>query len=966
MSYIIRNFDGAIDEEHLVYILPNASLLDEKTLQIADEKEVALGGTILSFDHLVTEVLESRLNVIDWEQKGVLMKRGFDSLLKRGDLEYYGHMAEKSGFFTQLNMVITEFKRNLLSYDELLLMEDRRFREVGLLFSEYERLLEESGLYDREDEYIECIKRLSDQSMQFHFNAVVISEFIEFRTIELELIAAMVDRGVQVEIHLPYEMERENALVKETLESFKNFYIEEAEDELNDFQSIGKYLLSRDESIYGADIKVIRGKSIYYELKKVVERLKSENLKYPLEEMSIVLASSDYLPVLLEIAEEEDINLDLSYGGELKDSPMVRELLNILEILDSGGSKAQLINYLKNYYFKTGAVSNVEAVERQLRTLDFNGLWELKQIIKSNEDLVLESEFLTDIQSFIEDVDGLLNSFEGDDLAEDLEAYIEDVRMLDAILADSSFELVLKRDIASYNGIEKAITSLKTAMSQMGLKKSECISLFMDYLKSGELNYRTNSGGVKVYNFIESIGAKSTVRFICGLNASYPNVDSGNFLIKQKHLTELKSVGIKVRTYDEQIDNEILKFSRAVANTSDSLYLSYTSADRENVDDSSFLLRDVVKRIGVEEMKDVLIQQTSSIKGKYEEVTTDRDLFLKVLYSKDEEAKSHISTSQLESYGELNDSVTCEVERYKVDSPFNGRLLDEDNIEYIKHSFKDFQFSSSSLETYMNCKYLFFAQYVLKLKQMARDCEDEFYIDRGNVMHDILQEFYVKHGGEIRSLSAQVIEAEVKRIGEEVFSKARMPIDKSENRIYLEIISNWIIQLILVDIERLSENNYTPSEYELEFRHELVRDEDRVKLRGRVDRLDSDGIHNTVIDYKASGSPSQTSIREGKSIQMALYALGIERVEEAVYGLVRSGEFKNAFRLGEKSVVRSNVMTKSEYEEFLKGIEDLVVDTYREILSGDFAVTPVNCREEQCEYWDICRYNGELVSEDEA
>ena len=94
---------------------------------------------------------------------------------------------------------------------------------------------------------------------------------------------------------------------------------------------------------------------------------------------------------------------------------------------------------------------------------------------------------------------------------------------------------------------------------------------------------------------------------------------------------------------------------------------------------------------------------------------------------------------------------------------------------------------------------------------------------------------------------------------------------------------------------------------------------------------------------------------------MALYALGIERVEEAVYGLVRSGEFKNAFRLGEKSVVRSNVMTKSEYEEFLKGIEDLVVDTYREILSGDFAVTPVSCREEQCEYWDICRYNGDLL-----
>ena len=54
-------------------------------------------------------------------------------------------------------------------------------------------------------------------------------------------------------------------------------------------------------------------------------------------------------------------------------------------------------------------------------------------------------------------------------------------------------------------------------------------------------------------------------------------------------------------------------------------------------------------------------------------------------------------------------------------------------------------------------------------------------------------------------------------------------------------------------------------------------------LKGRVDRIDDDGEHQVVVDYKTGAPPSKADMGEGEAVQLPHYALQLTQVAAIEY-----------------------------------------------------------------------------------
>ncbi|MCH1984308.1 helicase-exonuclease AddAB subunit AddB [Ruminococcus sp. OA3] len=206
--------------------------------------------------------------------------------------------------------------------------------------------------------------------------------------------------------------------------------------------------------------------------------------------------------------------------------------------------------------------------------------------------------------------------------------------------------------------------------------------------------------------------------------------------------------------------------------------------------------------------------------------------------------------------------------------------------------------SATRLETFAACAYAHFLQYGLKLSERVRY---EFKaMDMGNVLHEALERFarlLKKEGLSWKELSGEdakrLLDASVNGLFEEygntiLKSSARNHYMIRRCRRLLER-SIWALQ------EQLKCGDFEPSRFEVSFamQDELdaaqfqLDEETRIKLQGRIDRVDTyeseDDCYVKVIDYKTGNrSLDLTELYHGLSLQLVVYlnaAMELEKKE---------------------------------------------------------------------------------------
>ena len=275
--------------------------------------------------------------------------------------------------------------------------------------------------------------------------------------------------------------------------------------------------------------------------------------------------------------------------------------------------------------------------------------------------------------------------------------------------------------------------------------------------------------------------------------------------------------------------------------------------------------------------------------------------------------------------------------------------------------------SITRLERFAACAYAHFLQYGLKLTERETSAFES--VDMGNIYHDALWHFAER----IRrssytwyDLPEQTRETWIEEsMNDAIAGCANVgAFDEAKNRYLLSRMKDTIRRTVWALTIQVQKGRFTPSDFEVSFSQadhlEAIRfqltEEEKMRLRGRIDRVDTcetdDKVYVKIIDYKSGNTTfSLLNLYHGLQLQLVVYmnaALELEAKKHPGKQAVPAGMFY--YHIEDPMVDGSG--TESEEEIRQAVLEELkpngLVNDDPEIygamdteLSGSSAVIPV-------------------------
>ncbi len=291
--------------------------------------------------------------------------------------------------------------------------------------------------------------------------------------------------------------------------------------------------------------------------------------------------------------------------------------------------------------------------------------------------------------------------------------------------------------------------------------------------------------------------------------------------------------------------------------------------------------------------------------------------------------------------------------------PVANARLKKEIIQRIYRNGDNLKVSSTFLDTFYSCPYLFFLKYVLGVesREYVTGYLDNFTY--GGIIHDCFKELFlfiekktgtfdpVKTDEYIRALEeiVNLVFQDYRRKGLSFFE----PVWEESRRAVLKHLKNFISH------EGVEHPGFSLEAAEKEF--SLSIPEKKLLLRGRIDRISRSGDFRSLVDYKKSYTPSVSSLapEDGipASFQLYFYILLAEgegeKVNSASYYNFGKEKYVKLFdeSSGRKGMSREDKRIDARIEEMLNLVEAMKA----RIDTGDFSAG--NC--DSCDFRNICR-----------
>ena len=991
------------------YILPNGELLREYRQYFIDNVVQAFEINLFTFDDIVNRILEDNfIQIMDNPTKNLVLREVLKHLSEEDALIYYKEFIEMPGFINSINDIIGDIKRSLIYPSEYLdRCPDRPlYKEIGLIYSYYEKELTKLRISDREGSYFKSIDLLKSKNFLKDVNTIIIDEFYDFRPIELAIIRQLIDSDIDIIINIPFKSQNNSVVLENTLQTLKNlgFEVEEIQDSpKNQFEILGEFLHTDEEELFEAndDINIINAPTPYLELRRIFEEIKRyHKTGLALNEIGLIITNPDYQESLHKISTVEGIPISTNKASPLKTMPITRELLNILEGRLANFSKTSLINRIKSNYFIICPENERDLYEVVLRKTNFQDIVDLKDIFESNKKLDISIEEL-------EYLDNIIKSTEKDYKEIPLQETILNFnKIVKSILKhykpqtnivnryrETNDETLFLRDVRTINKLEEVIDK----MDLLGILEDEITledyySLLIDYFEEETvIEIQGNVKGVHILNPTNSRGSLKEIIFITGLSqGSYPSLENNNYFINDYNINDLKVIGMDVKSYGERLNNEELKFASAIALCRCKLYLSYSRGQDDTSIKSIFLedLLSLFKR-GIDNkpiINEIKINFDYLVKKSMNDVTNHSDLIKYILKSFFEE---DIDGEVIREYDilfpgilkSINRKISSEVNRFQgIYDEYRGVLKEEIILKDIE-ACKPSKFSISYLESYSKCPYFFMLNNLFSIEELEREYEEYSPMDLGKLYHDVLSIYYKTYQDDIKD--------KVKGIGEFTFKSTidylkvityrcveenGLKRDSNKDILLIDIALKRLIHFLEKDIERTIKDKRIPYNFEMEFGSNrpffIEIDDVMIPMVGRIDRIDKylDRKDYMAIDYKSSayGLRNLDHMISGLSLQLPVYILSQEdkHMIAGAYSIINSGETKVPIGLDPFIDVRGKgKLSQEEWDTLMEATKRNIYDIIVSISNGNFQVKPLECSS-FCIYKDICRY-GDVVEVEE-
>lgn len=882
-------------EKKIYMITPEQfSFTAEQKLMKAANSHAVVNAEVVTLSRMAYRVL----NEVGGSTKTHLSKCGKAMLIysilnqHKKELKFLG----KSDENIDLSMTaITEFKKHGITVQDLQQeiekIEDtylkNKLKDMTLIYQKFEEQI--IGKYIEETDLLTILANRIEETDFIQDSIIYFDEFVGFTKQEYEVIKEFTRLAKQVNITICTDDLNINTNPdidifysnKTTITKIWNM-INENEFKMEEPVHLQKPYRFKTEELKHLSENINNHKSTIYEknvenlhlflaqnpyseieniAKQITKLVKNEKMRY--KDIAIITKNIDeYASLVRAIFSKYKIPVFIDEKRDVNQNIIIQYILSLLEVLSKNFSSDTVFNYLKlgfteiepdeifeleNYCNKWGIKQNKwkkdfiyetekedkkQKIERlnEIRKQIINPLLELKEKINQNktvENLTKCFYHFLQEQKIEEKITAKIQELEGKALLDLAKEYITSYQIIIELL--DQMILVFGEDkmtIDQYNKILK-----------VGLKNSELgkIPGTQDQVTFGDID-RSRSHKVKTV-------------FIIGLNdGSFPSVNKDEGFLDDEDREKLKQDGIELaKGTIERLYEDNFNIYKAFTTAENSIYLSYTSSDKEGKSLRPSMLIHKVKKVypNLKEKSDMINKEYEIIN----EQITYEELLENIAKLRDNETIPKIWYSLYQYYKQKTEW------QEKLENDLQGLVytnlpqdIKKENIEKLYGN--TLNTSVSRLEKYRSCPFSYYLQYGLKLKEKEELKIHTF--DTGSFMHETIDQFFEQVKEQELGL-AEIEEEQIYQIVSEIIEKN---LQLSKNFIFsstakykalVKRLKRIVSKALKYIIQTLIYSDFSIEGTEIEFGKKgkykpiilTLEDGKRVEITGKIDRIDT-------------------------------------------------------------------------------------------------------------------------------
>lgn len=415
--------------------------------------------------------------------------------------------------------------------------------------------------------------------------------------------------------------------------------------------------------------------------------------------------------------------------------------------------------------------------------------------------------------------------------------------------------------------------------------------------------------------------------FIIGLNdGSFPSVNKDEGFLDDSDREKLKEDGIELaKGTIERLYEDNFNIYKAFTTAENSIYLSYTSSDKEGKSLRPSMLIHKIKKLypKLEEKSDMIEKQYEMIN----EMVTYEELLENIAKLRDKEPINEIWYAIYQYYQQkLNWQKKLQNDLQGLAFTNLPQPIQKENIDRLYGN--TLNTSISRLEKYRSCPFSYYLQYGLKLKEKKSLKIHTF--ETGSFMHETIDEFFEQVREQELGL-AELEEEQIYKIVSEIIDRN---LNLSKNFIFsltakykmlVKRLKRIVSKALKYIIQTLIYSDFSVEGTEIEFGKKgkykpivlTLDDGKRVEITGKIDRIDTasgeDGKYLRIIDYKSSSKNIDLNeVYAGIQIQLLTYSDAICKEED----IMPAGVFY--FSLLEQMIKADKKITEEEIEQLIQ------------------------------------------------
>ncbi len=936
---ILENLSECMNSSGIpVLLVPEQfSFESERAVLLKLGDNLAQKVTVTSFSRLCDEVDRNIGGIcsrtLTDSDKTVLISRAIRQVSP--DLKLWKNYAKSSGFAVSILSAIDEFKLNCIYPQDLFDASEQtksrnlslKLHDTSLIYSAFDCLIAER-FTDPSDRLSKLYYTLEEYRF-FENKTVFIDSFKGFTGQQFKILDRIISQAKDVYISITDDADDKKEFsifgnVKKTISKIKqmakskdvkiqdDIVLRENHYHNKDLSKIERLMAGSADFADGTvcqGITVCKAESIFDEAEfcaRNIRRIVRENPEIRYRDFVVIARdTADYEQALYSACQKNKVNCFIDRRMPLSSLPVSVAVLvaldlvknmtteNILRFHKSGINVLSLeeVSLLENYTYLWNITGSMWEDNWDMNPSGFVAEFKKDDIVALEKINHLRIKAITPIINY-------KKSFNG--TAKDMARCL--VKLLDECDAKSAFTSLYEEykkegnfvyaDAVrqSYDSIMDILDSAVNCLGDGNISKQE----FCDAVNIAILN---STVGISPQMLDEvTFGAADRIRpsrpkyaFILGANQGvFPRSLSSDGIFKNNEREKLIELGIDIpdRSLTTAIDEDFLVYSNVCCPTHGLFISYYTKNGAGAVGTPSAFVTQILSSLSCNAVSEPDIMKNGNLPETEETAVFELCRRYVNLNNEAEEILKALENSK-------------DIKR--VTAILNGAKKQDYNLtpNTAKKLFgEDIKMSPSKFDNFNRCKFMYFLRDGLKLSRLQPAQFD--VMQRGTLIHFVLQMMIEKYGKDIKNLTKYEISSEVRAFTDGYLDgiKGYRSVETAHSKYLVSTMVRSLEYVVLRLSQEFSQSDFEPVKCELKIGANAdipeikipIEDKGSISVSGIVDRLDTFNGYVRIIDYKTGHRDFRLpDILFGQNMQMLIYLYAVTKSEK--YGKMPAGIF---------------------------------------------------------------------------